>query len=122
LGIQIDSEPLTLTFDPDLLRLAIQNLAQNAIQASPAGSEVTIRAFPQDRSVQLAVADNGEGIQPQHIENIFNPFFTTKPSGVGLGLAIVSKIVDEHRGRIRVASEPGVGTTFTITLPREQPA
>jgi signal transduction histidine kinase len=119
--IQVDPEPLTLSFDPDLLRLAIQNLAQNAIQASPPGSEVAIRALPNGTSVQLTVADHGEGIQPQHIENIFNPFFTTKPTGVGLGLAIVSKIVDEHRGRIRVTSEPGAGTTFTITLPREQP-
>ena len=63
--------------------------------------------------------DEGEGIQKQHRENIFNPFFTTKPTGVGLGLPIVSKIVDEHEGRIQVSSEPGLGTTFAIVLPRE---
>ncbi len=71
--------------------------------------------------VRILVTDHGEGIQPQHLENIFNPFFTTKPQGVGLGLAIVSKIVDEHHGRINVFSEPGAGTTFEITLPQEQP-
>jgi signal transduction histidine kinase len=64
----------------------------------------------------------GEGIPPQHLESIFNPFFTTKPEGVGLGLALVSKIADEHHGRIRVYSQPGVGTTFEMTLPKEQPA
>jgi two-component system, NtrC family, sensor histidine kinase HydH len=122
LTVQLKEEPLTFTFDADLLRLAILNLAQNAIQASPPGSEVETRAEPQDDNVEISVADRGEGIQRQHLENIFNPFFTTKPEGVGLGLAIVSKIVDEHRGRIRVASEPGKGTTFVITLPRDQTA
>ena len=121
LTMSMPSDRIAFVFDPELLRLAILNLAQNAIQASPSGSAVEIRVAADKDTVELTVADHGEGIQPQHIENIFNPFFTTKPTGVGLGLAIVSKIVDEHRGRIRVASEPGRGTTFTITLPREQP-
>jgi signal transduction histidine kinase len=60
------------------------------------------------------------GIKPEHLESIFNPFFTTKPEGIGLGLALVSKIIDEHSGRINVFSEPGEGTTFEITLPCEQ--
>ena len=121
LTVRLDEQPLVFTFDPDLLRLAILNLAQNAIQASAPGSEVEIHASSTRDTVELSVADHGEGIQQQHLESIFNPFFTTKPEGIGLGLAIVSKIVDEHRGRIRVASEPGSGTTFSITLPREQP-
>ena len=66
------------------------------------------------------VSDHGEGIQGEHLENIFNPFFTTKPQGTGLGLAIVSKIIDEHEGRINVFSEAGKGTTFEVTLPRVQ--
>lgn len=122
LRIENGPDAAAFTFDPNLLRLAILNLAQNAIQASPSGAEVLIRAIHENDSVQITIADHGEGIQPQHLENIFNPFFTTKPTGVGLGLAIVSKIVDEHRGRIRVSSEPGTGTTFTITLPQEQAA
>jgi signal transduction histidine kinase len=68
----------------------------------------------------IFVSDHGEGIQAQHLENIFNPFFTTKPQGTGLGLAIVSKIIDEHEGHINVFSEAGVGTTFEITLPKGQ--
>ena len=61
--------------------------------------------------------DRGSGIDPKHLETIFNPFFTTKPDGVGLGLAIVSKIVDEHGGKITVESEPGKGSVFRVLLP-----
>ena len=71
---------------------------------------------------EVAVIDRGSGIEPKHMENIFNPFFTTKPTGTGLGLAIVSKIVDEHGGKIAVESEPGSGSVFRVYLPlREGP-
>jgi two-component system sensor histidine kinase AtoS len=110
--------PLSFAFDPDLLKSAISNLVQNAIEASALGQTIEIRAGRQDENVMIFVSDHGEGIQPQHLESIFNPFFTTKPQGTGLGLAIVSKIVDEHQGRINVFSEAGAGTTFEITLPK----
>ncbi len=61
--------------------------------------------------------DRGSGIAPEHMESIFNPFFTTKPSGTGLGLAIVSRIVDEHGGRMAVESTPGEGSVFRVLLP-----
>ena len=120
--IQVDPPPgdLSFAFDPDLLRVALSNLLQNAIQASPPGSSVKIRTLAEDSVVKLYVDDSGKGIEQQHLESIFNPFFTTKPQGVGLGLAIVSKIVDEHGGRISVQSEIGVGTSFEMILPREQ--
>ena len=70
--------------------------------------------------VEIAVIDSGSGIDPKHLENIFNPFFTTKATGVGLGLAIVSKIVDEHGGKISVDSEPGSGSVFRVYLPMEE--
>ncbi len=117
----ISDDPLAFAFDPDLLRLTLSNLVQNAVQASPPGKDVTVRANKNEDFVRVLIADHGEGIQPQHLENIFNPFFTTKPQGVGLGLAIVSKVVSEHQGRINVFSEPGMGTTFEILLPQEQP-
>jgi two-component system, NtrC family, sensor histidine kinase HydH len=112
--------PLVFNFDPDLIRVALSNLLQNAIQASPAGEGVDISAGANGANVEIRVADRGKGIRPEDRESIFNPFFTTKPQGVGLGLALVSKIVDEHRGRITVQSEPGHGTTFEVTLPKEQ--
>jgi signal transduction histidine kinase len=66
------------------------------------------------------VIDRGCGIDPAQRDSIFNPFFTTKPQGVGLGLAIVSKIVDEHGGKITVESEPGKGSIFRVMLPMER--
>jgi signal transduction histidine kinase len=104
-------------FDADLLTVALANLVQNAIQASVAGQEVEVRTERSGSDVKIWVTDQGHGIPPQHLENIFNPFFTTKPQGVGLGLPIVAKIVDEHQGRIQVFSDPGRGTKFEIVLP-----
>lgn len=117
-SVRMNDGPLSFAFDPDLLKSAISNLVQNAIEASALGQTIEIRAGGQDEKVMIFVSDHGEGIQPQHLESIFNPFFTTKPQGTGLGLAIVSKIVDEHQGRINVFSEAGAGTTFEITLPK----
>lgn len=117
ISINVHESPLKFYFDPDLLHLALGNLVQNAIQASSADQEVELRAERRHDRVMIFITDEGEGIQKEHLENIFNPFFTTKPQGVGLGLAIVSKIVDEHHGKIDVFSEPGKGTRFEIILP-----
>jgi len=105
------------SFDKDLLTVAIGNLVQNAIQASTAGQEVKVRVERGANDLKLWVIDQGVGIPAQHLENIFNPFFTTKPQGVGLGLPIVAKIIDEHQGRIDVASEENKGTKFEVVLP-----
>ena len=119
-SVRMPDPPLLFDFDPDLLKLALSNLVQNAIQASKAGQEIEIQVVPSEDDVKIFVSDHGSGIQPEHLENIFNPFFTTKPNGVGLGLAIVSKIADEHNGQILVFSEPGAGTRFELTLPKVQ--
>ena len=103
--------------DADMLERVFYNLLLNAAQASPAGSVITVKTRPVDGFAEISVIDRGSGIDPKQIENIFNPFFTTKPEGVGLGLAIVSKIVDEHGGRMSVESEPGRGSTFHVHLP-----
>jgi two-component system sensor histidine kinase HydH len=104
-------------FDADLLTVALSNLVQNAIQASAAGQEVEVRMERSAGEVKIWVTDQGHGIPAAHLESIFNPFFTTKPQGVGLGLPIVAKIIDEHQGRIQVFSEEGRGTKFEIVLP-----
>jgi signal transduction histidine kinase len=125
-GVQLKREApvseLPFVGDPHLLLLALQNLIQNAVQASDAGKTVRVSVASSDSQVVLRVQDEGAGIAPEQMENIFNPFFTTKPGGVGLGLALVSKIVDEHGGRIVVQSEPGKGAAFELLLPREAPA
>lgn len=122
ISIELRPEPFSFIFDPALLRIALANLVQNAIQASTPGSGVEMRAEERGDNVLIFISDHGEGIQPQHLENIFNPFFTTKSTGTGLGLAIVSRIVDEHHGRVTVFSQPGAGTTFELTLPKQQPS
>lgn len=118
--LEAEASDLQFSFDADLLRLAFSNLIQNAIQASCRGQAVTVAVTTEADSIRISVMDKGSGIQPEHLENIFNPFFTTKAEGIGLGLAIVSKIIDEHSGRVTVKSAKNVGTTFEIVLPREQ--
>ena len=119
-SIETSEQPLTFLFDPDLLKVALSNLLQNAIQASAANQSIDIKAADAGKNVMIFVIDRGHGIQKEQLETIFNPFFTTKSQGVGLGLAIVSKIVDEHHGRINVFSEVGRGTTFEVALPKSQ--
>jgi signal transduction histidine kinase len=103
--------------DPELLGRVVYNLLVNAAQATPAGGTVTVKTRAVDGFAEISVIDRGSGIERRHMESIFNPFFTTKPDGVGLGLAIVSKIVDEHGGRISVDSEPAAGSVFRVFLP-----
>lgn len=104
-------------FDGELMERVLYNLIINAVQASPTQGTITVKTREIEDMAEIAVIDRGSGIEPKHLENIFNPFFTTKRGGVGLGLAIVSKIVDEHGGRIAVESEAGQGTVFRVYLP-----
>jgi two-component system sensor histidine kinase HydH len=104
-------------FDAELMEHVIANLLVNAAQASPPGGIVTVKTLSDQDEVEVAVIDRGSGIDPKNIENIFNPFFTTKSDGIGFGLAIISKILDEHGGRITVESALGEGSVFRVFLP-----
>ncbi|HEV3199897.1 MAG TPA: ATP-binding protein [Bryobacteraceae bacterium] len=108
--------------DAELLERVFYNLVLNAAQATAPGGTVTVKTRAAGGMAEIAVIDRGVGIHSQHLDSIFNPFFTTKPEGVGLGLAIVSKIVDEHGGKIAVESEPGKGSIFHVLLPMEPPS
>jgi two-component system, NtrC family, sensor histidine kinase HydH len=103
--------------DAVMLERVVYNLLLNAAQASPAQGVITLKTRAVEDTVEIAVIDRGTGIAREHMENIFNPFFTTKPSGSGLGLGIVSRIVDEHGGRIAVESTLGEGSVFRVLLP-----
>jgi signal transduction histidine kinase len=107
----------TVQGDATLLERVFFNLIQNAADASAADGVVTVKTRALGSSLEVAVIDRGSGIRPEHREQIFNPFFTTKPSGVGLGLPIAAKIVDEHGGRLAVQSEPNQGAAFVVQLP-----
>ena len=113
-----DVRPFLL--DGELMERVIYNLLSNAAEASPPHGTVTVKTRELNGTVEVAVIDCGSGIDPAQRENIFNPFFTTKSTGVGLGLAIVSKIVDEHGGKISVESEPSSGSVFRVYLPRRE--
>lgn len=107
-----------VVFDTELMERVMINLITNAAQASPKGSVVTVKTqLTEDGKAEISVIDRGSGIDPKNLENIFNPFFTTKSDGVGFGLAFVAKIVDEHGGHIDVESTPGEGSVFRVQLP-----
>jgi signal transduction histidine kinase len=106
------------TFHANTLRRALLNLVQNAADAMPQGGTVTLTGQSTATRVQLCVQDTGIGIAAERLEQIFEPLYTTKPGGTGLGLYIVREIVAAHGGQVTVESVEGQGTTFTITLPR----
>ena len=103
--------------DRDKVHNALVNLLQNALHASARGKDVRFLVEHDNYFVRIIIEDEGTGIPKEHMDQIFKPFFTTKPQGTGLGLAITYQIVKEHRGNIRVESDPGNGTRFTLTLP-----
>jgi signal transduction histidine kinase len=117
-----DKIPL-LPFDSAMLKQAFLNLYLNAIDAMEAKGVLSISSRLLDgdeKSVSVEISDNGAGIEENVLPHIFNPFFTTKKYGTGLGLSQVKKIVDLHSGTIEITSERGAGTKVTITLPVKQ--
>ncbi len=115
-----ESELPPVEVDPGMLAQAIVNLLLNAIDAVDDGGKLSISTGPakdDPRMVFVEITDNGCGIEEEHISSLFNPFFSRKKYGTGLGLAQVKKIVDVHNGGIEVFSKPGEGTRVVITLP-----
>jgi nitrogen-specific signal transduction histidine kinase len=119
LTVSIDPEVPALWVDPQQMTQALVNLIINAIESTDPGGRIAVSTEldPKKKQVIIRVKDTGAGIPPGLLEQVFEPFFTTKESGTGLGLAITHGIVVQNGGRIEVASQPGQGTTFTITLP-----
>ncbi|RMG86061.1 MAG: HAMP domain-containing protein [Candidatus Dadabacteria bacterium] len=104
--------------NPGRLAQVFENLLENALEATPEGGTVTLRAGADEAAVWVAVADTGPGVPPEHREKIWNPFYTTRGSGTGLGLSIAHALVEEHKGQIRLDCPPEGGAVFTVTLPR----
>jgi len=102
----------------DSFKQALLNLLLNAEQAMPDGGQITLQAaLESGPSVNLSVIDTGKGIPPDALEKIFEPFFSTKTAGSGLGLPTTKRIIEAHGGEIHVQSEVGKGTKFTVRLP-----
>jgi signal transduction histidine kinase len=106
-----------LAFHASTLRRAVLNVVQNALEAMPQGGTLTLECVRTATAVQLRVADSGTGIPAEHVTRIFEPLYTTKPGGTGMGLYIVQETLIAHGGRITVESVEGQGSTFTFMLP-----
>jgi signal transduction histidine kinase len=111
-------EPLMSKINSHLLRVALSHLVRNAIEATPRGGSITVTTTRTGELAHLEIQDNGRGMPPEVVEQIFTPFYTTKIGGSGLGLVFVRQIVEEHRGTIRMESEVGRGTRVMIDLPQ----
>jgi two-component system NtrC family sensor kinase len=132
IGTHLRHNNIEFKFDPDpnlppvpgirdQLKQVLLNLCLNAVEAMSTGGRLTVRTRhePAQSSILLTIQDTGLGIKPEALHNIFDPFFTTKETGTGLGLTITYDIIQRHKGRIEVDSQPGHGTTFSIWLPIE---
>ncbi|HEY8460589.1 MAG TPA: ATP-binding protein [Blastocatellia bacterium] len=105
--------------DAELIKTCFSNLMINAIQAMPGGGLLDITLRPDNGFLEIKFADTGVGIMPEDMAQIFEPYYSTKETGIGLGLPLTKKIIEEHGGKISVESAPGRGATFTVTLLRE---
>jgi signal transduction histidine kinase len=120
-----DPDVQTVQVDPGLFRLVFDNLVENACQAMPGGGIVQIRVrrgtLNHEECARVSISDNGHGMDAEVLQRSTHPFFTTRPSGTGLGLPIVQRIVEAHGAAIRIESVPSVGTTVELSIPLRLP-
>jgi signal transduction histidine kinase len=120
-GVEIaqdhEDAPAEVRGDRERLKSCLSNLAINALQAMPTGGRLTAEVHRSDGLVEISITDTGEGIGEEALGKIFEPYYSTKKSGFGLGLAVTKKIVEDHKGSIDVRSEVNRGTVFTVKLP-----
>jgi len=119
INTRLSPEIKDVSIDPDRINQVLLNLYLNSIESMGHGGSLSVELSWDENSqeARIAVSDTGAGINKEDLVHVFDPYFTTKQSGTGLGLAIVHKIIESHKGEVRVESEPGKGTTVTILLP-----
>jgi hypothetical protein len=105
-----------ITVDPDQIKQVFVNLIKNAAESMPNGGTLTVKTGTEDNFIRIDIIDTGTGMTKEILENIFNPFYTTKPGGTGVGLAVTQQIIDEHEGQLKANSKVGKGTTFSVYL------
>lgn len=113
----LSKEPLVCRIDPDMIKQVILNLFINSQQAMPGGGELIVRTFQEGEEAVVQVFDTGCGITVDNLPHIFEAYYSSRPQGSGLGLPTAKKIIQQHKGTIKVESEPTKGTVFTIRLP-----
>ncbi len=119
--LHLDPDHPEIMLDPERMEQAVAAILANAVEASPHGRRIVLQTALAPRAERsqavIRITDEGEGIPPEHREQVFHPYFTTKTNGIGLGLAMARRIVEQHRGRISLSMEPGHGTVAEIALP-----
>jgi signal transduction histidine kinase len=115
--LEEDSPPLEIRGDPERLKSCFSNIAINALQAMPGGGQLDVKVTRLDGVIQISMSDTGVGISEEALSKIFEPYFSTKQAGFGLGLAVTRAIVEEHHGSIAVESEPKRGAKFIVSFP-----
>jgi len=117
LSVQLAPDVREVNVDEHQIYQALLNIFSNAVQAIPERGEISIRTANEKDGVLISVTDSGIGISDEEKGKVFEPFFTKKPRGTGLGLAVVKKIIDNHSGEIMIADREGGGTVFSLWLP-----
>jgi signal transduction histidine kinase len=117
ISCHIDENIPLLLVDPVQISRALENIVRNSVQAMPEGGRIEIDAHIDEAYLSISFKDSGIGIPSENLQSLFEPLFTTKAKGIGLGLAISKAFVDTHNGTILVDSLVGHGTTMTVKLP-----
>jgi signal transduction histidine kinase len=121
INVNLNGHSRPVRTDPEQMNRVFTNIISNAVQAmNGKGGQLDINAAVDDETISVLFKDNGCGIPAENLEKIYEPLFTTKPKGIGLGLAISKRLVEQNGGKIEVASQVGQGTTFTVKLPIEK--
>ncbi|HKR02196.1 MAG TPA: response regulator [Pyrinomonadaceae bacterium] len=115
--LDLETAETAVEVDEASLRSALVNLLLNSIQAMPTGGVLTVSSRKCDQHLLLAIADTGCGMSVEQAEKVFEPFYTTKSTGLGLGMPFAKRVIEQHRGTVRVTSSPGQGTEVEIKLP-----
>jgi two-component system sensor histidine kinase AtoS len=103
--------------DPELIKTCIFNIILNAFQAMPSGGEILISARMLHGNATVTIQDTGVGVSRENLPRLFDPFFSTKATGLGLGLAMTARVIEEHGGKVDFQSTEGKGSTVTLSLP-----
>jgi signal transduction histidine kinase len=120
-GVEIikhyDIDDMTIEADPELIKTCLFNVFQNSFQVMPDGGHLTINVRNDGSAIIISMSDTGSGLDEKHIEKVFEPFFTTRDRGLGLGLAMTKRVIEEHGGRVSFAINEGQGSTVELVLP-----
>jgi signal transduction histidine kinase len=117
--LESDGQGCRASLDEASVRSALMNLMLNAVQAMPDGGTLRVRTRAEGATVLVEIEDTGRGMTPEEVANIFEPFYTTKSQGLGLGMPYARKVIEQHGGTVSVESRAGEGTTVRVELPRE---